>query len=210
MNDIDGRITDALRRVSEHHLDETPLGPRRAQGVVVERVRRRWRSFLMLNGLVAVVVVSSAVFMVPRLMSGSPEGSGGRGDAGGRPTPSVTTTPIVPKAGPRIDLQMSELLRAVRPACRNFDFQLKEKVGGRRYRPAFCSNSHSRHTVLLFSFARERDKKAWIRKGRRSQFSLPGETSIVTGDTWEIHFIDATLAQEVANELQGRIAEGDQ
>jgi hypothetical protein len=79
MNDMEGRVADVLKRVSEHHLDETPLGPRGAQRVVVERVRRRWRSFLMLNGLVAVLVISSVVFMVPRLMSGSAEDSGTEG-----------------------------------------------------------------------------------------------------------------------------------
>jgi hypothetical protein len=32
----------------------------------------------------------------------------------------------------------------------------------------------------------------------------------VTGDTWEMPFIDSALAEEIANELQGRIVEGDQ
>jgi hypothetical protein len=101
MNDIEGRVADVLKRVSEHYLDETPLGPRRAQRVVVERVRRRWRSFLMLNGLVAALVISSVVFMVPRLMSGSAEDSGDRGDTVGQPTPSVTATHDFAKACPR-------------------------------------------------------------------------------------------------------------
>jgi hypothetical protein len=201
MNEFDGRLADALKRVSEHHLDETPLGPGGAQRAVVERVRRRWRSFLVVNGLVAVLVISSVVFMVPRLMSGTAEDSGGRGDTVGQPTPSVSPTPDA------IDAQMTELLDALRPACRNFDFQLKEKVGGRPYRPAYCSNRQSRKTVLLFSFATEGDRRLWIQSGRRSQFSLRGRTVIVTGDTWEMHFRNTKLAQEIATELQGHIVD---
>jgi hypothetical protein len=95
MNDFDGRLADALKRVSEHHLAEAPLGARGAQRAVVERVRRRWRSFLVVNGLVAVLLISSVVFTVPRLMSRTAEDSGGRGDTVGQPTPSVSPTPAL-------------------------------------------------------------------------------------------------------------------
>ena len=200
MNDIDDRVADALKSVSEHHLDETPLGPRGAQSVVIERVRRRWRSFLVVNGVVAVLVVSSAAFMVPRLMGNDAGDSGPREDTVGQPTPDE------PKPAPVIDIQMSQLLGAVRPDCRNFDFQKKEKIQGRKYRPAFCGKG-ANHTVLLFSFVTEGDRRAWIERGRRTQFSLPGEITIVTGDTWEMHFIDAELAQETATELEGRIVD---
>ena len=214
MNDFDGRLAEALKRVSEHHLDETPLGPRRAQEAVVERVRRRWRSFLVVNGLVAVLVISSAVFMVPRLMSGTAEDSGGREDTVGQPTPSVTPTPDV------IDTQMAELLKALRTrplasahACGGFDYQLREKIGGRQYRPAFCKRGNIQ-TILVFSFATEGDRRLWIRRGRRTQFSFPGRTVVVTGDTWEMHFdrmemqfMDSALAQKVATELDGRIVD---
>lgn len=204
MNDIDGRVADSLKRVSEHHLDETPLGPRGAQRVVVERVRRRWRIFLVVNGLVAVLVVTFAVLMVPRLMSDGGVDPGPRGDTVGQPVPSVTTIPDDRKPAPEIDIQMSELLGAVRPACRSFDFQTMESIRGRRYRPAYCKNS-KKQTVLVFSFATEGDRRTWTRKGRRTRFSLPEEKSIVTGDTWEMHFTNPGLAQEVSDELEGRV-----
>ena len=200
MNDIDRRVADALKSVSEHHLDEAPLGSRRAQRAVVERVRRRWRSFLVVNGLVAVLVVSFTVLMVPRLMSGSAEDAP-RGDTVGQPAPDELKPPV-------IDAQMSDLLRSVRPACRSFDLQLKEKIEERLYRPAYCKN-HRRQTILVFSFATEADRRAWIQKGRHSQFSLEDEKSIVTGDTWEMHFTNPKLAREVANELAGRVVGGE-
>lgn len=204
MNDVEGRVADALKRVSEHHLDETPLGSRGAQRVVVERVRRRWRSFLVVNGIVAVLVVSFAVVMVPRLVSEGAGDAGPRGDTVDQPAPTISPTPSP------IDVQMSELLQAVRPACRNYDFQLTEKIQGGRYRPAYCRNAEADQTVLIFSFATEDNRRAWIQKGRRTQFSLPGTISIVTGDTWEMHFIDSELAQEVATELDGRVVESAQ
>jgi hypothetical protein len=214
MNDFDGRLADALKRVSEHHFTEAPLGPRGAQRAVVERVRRRWRSFLIVNGVVAVLLVSSAAFMVPRLMGNDAGDSGPRGDTVGQPTPSVPPTPDV------IDIQMTELQEAFRRrplssahACGGFDFQLREKIGGRQYRPAFCKRGNTR-TILLFSFANQCDRRLWIRRGRPTQFSLPGRTVIVTGDTWEMHFdtlemqfTDTALAQKVATELQGRIVD---
>jgi len=213
MNDIDGRVAEALKRVSEHHLDEAPLGSRGAQRAVVERVRRRWRSFLVVNGLVAVLVVSSAVFMVPRLMGNDAGDPGPRGDTVGQPTPSSPTPEV-------IDIQMTELLEALRlpplssaGACGAFDFQLRENIGGRQYRPAFCKRGNIQ-TILLFSFATEGDRRLWIQRGRPTQFSLPGKTVIVTGDTWEMHFdtlelrfMDSALAQKVATELQGRIVD---
>jgi hypothetical protein len=209
MNDIDSRVAGALKRVSERHLDEAPLGPRGAQQAVVERVRRRWRSFLVVNGLVAVLVISSVVFMVPRLMSGTAEDSGPSGDTVGQPTPTQapTPTPSEFKRQDVIDAQMFQLLKAVRPVCRSYDFQLEEKIQGRKYRPAYCKSPH-RQMVLIFSFATEGDRRAWKQKGRRTQFSLPGKITIVTGDTWEMHFIDDELAQEIATELDGRVVEG--
>jgi len=200
MNDIDDRVADALKRVSEHHLDETPLGPRGAQRVVVERVRRRWRSFLVVNGLLAVLVVSFAVLMVPRLMSGTEDAP--RGDTVGQPAPDELKPPV-------IDTQMSALLKAVGPKCRSFGFEFKETIQGRLYRPAYCMNN-IRRTVLMFSFETEEDRRAWIRNGRQTQFPLAGTKSIVTGDTWEIHFRNAKLAQEIATELDGRIVRSDQ
>jgi len=203
MNDIDDRVADALKHVSEHHLAEAPLGSRGAQRAVVERVRRRWRSFVIVNGVVAVLLVSSAAFMVPRLMGNDAGDSGPRGDTVGQPTPDGLKTGLV------IDDQMIELLKAVRPVCRSYDFQLKEKIQGREYRPAYCKSPH-RQTVLIFSFETEEDRRAWIQKGRRTQFSLHGKITIVTGDTWEIHFIHSELAQEIATELDGRIVGGGQ
>lgn len=203
MNDIDSRVADALKHVSEHHLAEAPLGSGGAQRAVVERVRRRWRSFLVVNGLVAVLVLSSAAFMVPRLMGNDAGDSRPRGDTVGQPTPDEL------KPAPVIDAQMLDLLKAVRPVCRSYDFQLKEMIQGRKYRPAYCKSPH-RKMVLVFSFASEGDRRAWIQKGRRTQFSLPGKITIVTGDTWEMHFIDDELAQETANQLDGRIVGGGQ
>jgi hypothetical protein len=72
--------------------------------------------------------------------------------------------------------------------------------------PPFCKRANT-HTIPLFSFATEGDRRAWIQRGRSTQFSLPGRTVIVTGDTWEMHFMDAALAQKVATELQGRIVD---
>lgn len=71
---------------------------------------------------------------------------------------------------------------------------------------AFCKKGNTQ-TILLFSFASEDDRRLWIRRGRRTQFSLPGRTVIVTGDTWEMHFTDSALARKVATELKGRIVD---
>jgi hypothetical protein len=108
---------------------------------------------------------------------------------------------------------MTELLEAVRrpplasaDACGGFDFQLRKKIGGRQYRPAFLQTRQYPHDPPVLLRHRRRPT-GWIQRGRSTQFSLPGRTVIVTGDTWEMHFMDAALAQKVATELQGRIVD---
>jgi hypothetical protein len=117
-----------------------------------------------------------------------------------QPSPSPTPGLDDPVDGLDVDAQMGELIDAVGAPCGNFDFQYKEDIEGRIYRPAFCNDGTQR--ILLFSFATEEDRRAWADGGRESEFSLTRRGPIVVGPTWEAHVIDANLAREVAAKLE--------
>lgn len=127
------------------------------------------------------------------------------------PTPSSSPSPD-PDPSERLDVdaQMGELIEAVGAPCRNFDFQSMEEFEGNPYRPAFC-NDGDKETILLFSFATEEERQAWVDGGRESEFTLSRPNSIVVGLTWEAHVVGGRLhdfsdfALEVAARLEGEL-----
>lgn len=134
-----------------------------------------------------------------------------------RPTATREPPPIGPSPSPGdpsdrsdVDSQMGELIDAVGAPCRNFDFQSMEEFEGNPYRPAFC-NDGDKETILLFSFATEEERQAWVDGGRESEFTLSRPNSIVVGLTWEAHVVGGRLhdfsdfALEVAARLEGEL-----
>ena len=120
------------------------------------------------------------------------------------PPPSPTPDPDDPAQALDVDAQMTELIERAKATCDNFDFQFKEEIDGRLYRPAYCNDGIKR-TILLFSFATEEDREAWADAGRPSEFSLAKRPSIVVGRTWEAHVIGADLARQIGEKLDGEV-----
>lgn len=76
MSDLERRLADALKGVSERHLEEAPHRPGAVQQQVIQRVRRRWGTFVVTTSAVAALVLALAAVSVPRLLSGREDGPG--------------------------------------------------------------------------------------------------------------------------------------
>lgn len=80
MSDLDRRLADALRSVSERHLDEAPHRLGSMQATVIRRVRHRRARLIAITTIVTVLLLTTVAAAIPRLSWNHQEQDTAHGD----------------------------------------------------------------------------------------------------------------------------------